>query len=706
MNEDDLEELSNEEWSNPPKVTDLKKDLENATSDHSLAVNNISDWLDQLHVRGTHKFKPKKGFSGIQPKLLRKHAEWRYASLSDPFLSSRDLFKVKPRTWEDQGAAKQNQLVLNYQFNSLMNKVKLINDYIRTVVNEGTAVLKVGWEFEQRNVKVNKPIYQYIPAYEEEQIELLEQAMQMMQSNPYSFMRQMDEGLVGAVKASQQNGVPTWYMLDGYEEVEELKTIRNNPTVEVCDYNSVIIDPTCKGDLSKASFIIHAFETSIGELTKLGIYSNLDKIDLDGNNPLSLQDSSVGELPTFKFEDNPRKKLLAYEYWGYWDVNGNDVLVPIVATWIGNTLIRLDESPYPDGCLPFELVQYLPTKGVYGESDAVLIGDNQKVIGAVTRGMVDTLARSANAQVGYRKDALDIVNKRRFEAGDDYEFNPNVHPEQAFWMHKFPEIPVSAQYLLNLHQTESESMVGNKAFSGGISGSALGATATGVRSALDATAKRDLDILNRLAKGLEGVARKMIALNAVYLNEEEVIRVTNEEFVKIDRNDLAGNFDLEIQISTAEVDNQKAEELAFMLQATGDSMPLDVRKMLLSEIADLRKMPHLAEQIRRYTPQPDPIEQERAMLELEIMKAQLALIQSQVEGNASKAMLDQAKVGTEQAKQDMTRLITDQQALDFVEQEKGVKHARALEKDKAQAEGNMRLEMLKAALNKVQGRPV
>ncbi len=68
------------------------------------------------------------------------------------------------------------------------------------------------------------------------------------------------------------------------------------------------------------------------------------------------------------------------------------------------------------------------------------------------------------------------------------------NPESAFYLHKFPEIPQSAAVMLEIQNNDAESLTGVKAFSSGISGSALGSTATGVRSALDATSKRDLDI--------------------------------------------------------------------------------------------------------------------------------------------------------------------------------------------------------------------
>ncbi|MFP3693873.1 hypothetical protein, partial [Burkholderia sp. SIMBA_048] len=76
----------------------------------------------------------------------------------------------------------------------------------------------------------------------------------------------------------------------------------------------------------------------------------------------------------------------------------------IVATWIGDTLIRMEKNPFPDQKLPFIIIPYLPVKReAFGEPDAELLEDNQKILGAVTRGMIDLLGRSANGQQGFAK---------------------------------------------------------------------------------------------------------------------------------------------------------------------------------------------------------------------------------------------------------------------------------------------------------------
>jgi hypothetical protein len=226
--------------------------------------------------------------------------------------------------------------------------------------------------------------------------------------------------------------------------------------------------------------------------------------------------------------------------------------------------------------------------------------------------------------------------------------------------------------MLNLQNNEAESLTGVKAFSQGISGQALGTTATGIRSALDATSKRELGILRRLANGINKIGRKVISMNAEFLGDEEIIRVTNEEFVAINRKDLGGMYDIKLNISTAEADTEKAQELSFMLQTMGNNMDPAMSQMILSDIARLRKMPDLAKQIKEYQPQPNPMAEQKAQLEMQLLQAQIANEQAKAAENTVDVEYKKAKTATEMAKNRNLNSKSDLEDLNFVEQESGV----------------------------------
>ena len=696
---DDQKPETFNDWKNPPKIGDLKADFDDAKAIHQEQVGKIKEWLSNLHVTGKALPKTLEGNSKIQPKLIRKQAEWRYAALSEPFLSTRELYKIHPVTWEDSKAAQQNELVLNNQINTKINKVHFIDELVRTAVDEGTVIVKVGWDFYEESYEETVPKFTYV--IDPNAMQQHTQLEQMKQQSPSEYETNVPEEMRNAHEMSMQTGQPYMPQQAGMEKVKKKRTIRNQPCIEICDFRNVVIDPTCEGDIKKAKFIIRSFESSLAQLREDGKYKNLERIQVTTGSPLAEPDHAASDgSRNFAFKDQPRAKLVVFEYWGFWDINGDGFIKPIIASWVGNTLIRMEENPFPDKELPFVIAQYLPVrKSVYGEPDGVLIEDNQKIIGAVTRGMIDIMGKSASGQTGMRKDMLDATNKRKFDKGMNYEFNANTDPRVGIHMHTYPEIPQSAQFMLNLQNMEAESLTGVKSFSGGISGKGLGDVAAGVRGALDASSKRELGILRRLSTAVEQIGRKIIAMNALFLNEEEIVRITNEQFVAVRRDDLPGNFDLELGISTAEEDDKKAQELAFMLQTMGNNMDADMNKMILSDIARLRKMPELAKKIEMFQPQPDPIAQQKAQLELQLMQAQINKLNADAQAQGVHANYTSSKTNTEIAKERNIKADTDKKNLDFVEQETGVKQERDLQKQGAQAEANKGLEVVKHHLN-------
>lgn len=678
----DATKLTN--WKNEPTLLTLKTDLESAKPAHDAQLQRIEHWQNLMKVKGNAKPPKVKGRSSVQPKLIRRQAEWRYSALSEPFLSSPKLFKISPVTHEDGHAAKQNELVLNWQFRTKLNKVKLIDDYVRATVDEGTCIARLGWKRVTKKVKKMVPVYEHYEIQDEESLQALQQAIELKAANPREFNEKVDPAMQAAVGLYEENGLATVAVESGQQEVEVDKVLENRPTIEIMNPANVYIDPSCGGDIDKAMFAAVTFETCYADLKKEGKkYKNLDKVLWESSNPLNEPDHATTTPDNFNFNDKARKKVVAYEYWGYYDIHGNGELVPFVATWIGATLIRMELNPFPDEKLPFVVVPYLPvTRDLYGEPDAELLEDNQRILGAIMRGMVDLMGKSANAQQGFAKGMLDPLNRRRLDAGENYEFNPNQHPQNGLIQHTFPEIPQSAMLMLNLQNQEAEGLTGVKSFSGGVSGAAYGDVAAGIRGALDAASKREMAILRRLAKGMSEIGTKIIAMNSEFLSEEETVRVTNESFVKVLREELAGNFDLEVDISTAEVDDQKAKDLGFMLQTLGPNMDIGITMMILADIAELKRMPVLAQQLRTYQPKPDPMAEQMKQAELEKIQLENDELRSKIRLNDAKA--------------DEARANKDLKDLNFVEKETGTEHARNMEKQAGQARGNQDLQITKA----------
>jgi hypothetical protein len=244
-----------------------------------------------------------------------------------------------------------------------------------------------------------------------------------------------------------------------------------------------------------------------------------------------------------------------------------------------------------------------------------------------------------------------------------------------------PDIPASIFNVIAQQNMDAESTSGIKAFAtgGGITGAGLGNTAAGVNMTMSAASKREFGILRRLAEGVKAVGRKFIAMNAINLSEEEVVRVTNSTFQKIRREDLAGNFDLSISISTKEADEAKTQKLAMMLQTIGNTMDFSLTKMILGEIARLQSSPELSQAILSYEPTPDPIQEKLKELEVQKVQAEIEEIMSRVADNHASSQYKAAKVPNEQIKAEKTFVDVEHKKLDIQEQVQGISHNRKME---------------------------
>ena len=669
------------DFKNPPSLRSLKRELESARAETADQVARVEDWIDAYNGEGKYAAPDAKDRSKMVIRLVRKQAEWRCPSLTEPFLSSPKLFEVQPRTHEDRESAKQNELLLNYQFKNKINSVRLMDNIVRTAAIEGTAIVKTSWVYKEDVYPETITEYEIESNPAPDRIQQLTALIQQVQQDP-SILDSLDERDYYAVEESLKQGVILDFIEVGSSVEDKVKVKLNHPNAELCEIDDIFVDPTCKGDFKKAKFIIERFDTCLAALREDGRYKNLDALEEEVAN--HEQNTKSEPTKNFNFDDIPRKNLEAFEYWGYYDIDGTGILHSFVATWVGKTLIRMERNPYPDNGLPYTFIPLLPVKkSIYGEPDAELIKENQQIMSATMRGAIDLFARSANGQTGTAKGFLDSTNTARFNSGRNYTFNPSMDPSRAVHVSKFNEIPNSVFNMLNFLTNDSESFSGVKAFSNGITGDALGKTVGAAKGALDATAKRDASILRRLAEGLVDIAYKFQTMNAIFLTDQDVIRLTNSEFVSVDKDNLSGDFDLIIDISTAEADQQKANDLGFLLQTGQGNFPFEFTQQILAEIARLKKQVKLEQFILGYQPQPDPLADKMKELEIAKLEADIAETQARTMEARAKAMVHEAEIGVRSARAANTQSVTDKNTIQTYKDANGITQEEKLQLEDA-----------------------
>ena len=611
------------------------------------------------------------GRSKLVSRDIKKQSEWQHAALIEPFVSTPDIIKANPVTSEDAEIAPKIEVLLNTQFCRQFSRYNFMTKALKVLDQEGTVVIRTGWEYEEKVVEVEEDREIPNPDYQRA-IEAVNQGI----TDP-SILQGIEPTLITKVR------------------VRKTKPVKNHPTAMVCRNEDIFIDPTCQDDMDKCQFVIYRYETDMTTLKQAGIYKNLDKIKI----PTGLTGTNDTEYITedstsFRFSDTARKKIVVHEYWGNYDINGDDIAEPIVCTWIDNTIIRLEANPFPDKKPPFLIVPFsaIPFK-LYGESNAELLSDIQKIKTAIYRGFIDNMALSNNGQKGIKKGSLDEYNKQRFLNGENFEFN---HYASDFFIGNFNELPSSIFNVLTLMNNEAESITGVASFNTGINGNALGSTATSIRGAIDSASTRRLNIVRNISENLvKPLLRKWLAYDAMFLDEESQYRITNDTFVYLKRDDLGANIDIDLSISTSDDNRAKAQELAFVLQTVGPSEDPRLRKILMAQIAQLYRMPDLAKMIMDYKPEPDPMAEQMQQLQMQLLQAEIANTQAKAGENTVDQDVKRAKVQTELAKAKNLNSMADKTDLDYVHQYSGIKEKEALQRQQLQNQFNIDRETLK-----------
>lgn len=667
---------------NRPNLKDildkLKSDYNNSSSAHSAQMAKIRRYRSTYNAElyGNEE----EGKSKIVSKDARRQSEWLYASLMAPFMDQ-DIIKAKPVTWEDKPLARQDELVVNTQFTRRFNRYNFLKKAIKVYDRDGTVVVQTGWDYKGKEVDAEKIVI-------------------------------VRDDITGAER------------IGGIQKIKQEVPLVNTPDAIVRRNEDVFIDPTCEDDMDRCQFVIVRYKSNLSNLKQDGKHKNLDKIKkADNDGDPEVDSTYVSEDASyFKFEDDPRKELLVYEYWGNYDIDGDGIAEPIVCSWVNDTIIRLESNPYPGQKIPFIIASAnsVPFE-MYGESNAALVEDSQQIKTAVLRGMINNMAQSNNGQVITKKGALDTKNRKRMNQNKSFEVNTSISEIQ---MGTYNQLPSSAFNMLSVADRDIESITGvmgmnEKGLAGGIGGSAKGAGGI-----LDAISTRRLNTVRNLAENLiKPIVRNWIAYNSEFLSPEEVSRITNEEYIQPDSADVESRLDIDIEVSTVEDNHLKAEKLSFMLQTMAQSMEPDMKYELMADWTELSKMPastkrlrDQAAKVKEQMSKPDPMVEETKKQELRALtlandklEAEIREMNSRSSENAgdqaekmAKARLIMAQTAKIKADAELIKEKSDNESLNYLAKDNGIAHKEKLELEDQKNAAKKELELIKIKANLLQ----
>ena len=675
---------SKEEFNEEELLKVAKTDFELAEVDQKGHLERISKWRSEYE--GNKYGNEKEGKSEVVNRDIKKYASWLESSVLDVFTSTDSIVRCYPATPRSTKFAKCAETILNAQFCRQFNRFNFMSQAVSTLLKDGICVVKTGWDYAEDKRKIfynidtplsmlGQPLQPEIPE---------EQLQQLAQQNP----EQAQLLKLASTPMLDELGRQVYHHEE--QSKEEIVPIINNPTATLCRNEDIYLDPTCFGDMSKANFIVHRYLSDLSSLQLDGRYKNLDKLT---ENDVFKADKGDYRLNTdFDFEDKLRRKLLVYEYWGNLKVKDSDKeTTPMVITWINNVVIRCEENPYPDKKPPFIVAPFLPKPfEFYSEPNGELLSDNQFIKTAIYRGIIDNMANSNNGQIAVRKGALTPTDRDRMLKGENFEFNGNAG--DAFFVGSYGQLPSSVFNFLQMIDSESTQLTGVNTFGQQQTTDRLGSD-NHSKGVLDGGNLRKLQIVKSIAENLvKPLLRKWLEYSAELLEAEQIFRVTGgEHFELIKRDDLYGQIDIDLSISTNEDNAIRTNQLAFLLQTIGPNEDPNIRKMIMSEIMKLHRMPELAARIENYEPQPDPLLVAQQQLMIEKLRAEIAELQANAGKIEQDGILKSAKAQNEGARAEQTKAQTDKINLDFIQQQRGMKEQADMMKLQAQLESNEKI---------------
>ena len=582
-------------------LSELQKDYDNA----KIIKQENDEYINKMrNVYEGRLDAPEYGSSFVDRQAF-KQVEWFVSQTKNPFISNDSIVRLTSLDQQQEMFTIQSEKLLNHMFVKKFDRYNFVTDLLKVLAIEGTVIVRTGWEYVGSEKEIDQPIVQQDP-----------NTAQPVQ--------------VGSVKVTKE--IP----------------VINRPTATIVKNEDIYIDPTAY-DVKDIQFIIHRREVRLSDLEESGLYKNLDKVKNESVDSLSNagDSNSVSDYSrqtntdlNINLDDEPRKKYYMYEYWGNYDLNDDGIAEPIVCCWINDVIVRLEDNPYPDGKIPYIIGNYSREPySIYGKSLVDLIEDQQRLKTGIIRGILDDIAQSNSRQIGIQKGNLDPVNLRKFYNGEPFEFNLSPN---AFYKGQYNRIPGEVFNMLQIVEQDIQVTSGVIPFQGGQGSQSIYGSQAGKAGQMNSMALRELDQVTNIADNIiKPIMRKWLMYCYELLDPKEIEFITKIPYIKPDDLfDVEYYTDFTIDISTQHTDEVKASELAFLLQTLGNNMPIEMTKLLMSKIADLKQMPDLAQSVREYKPQPDPMQQQMQQLQLE--KAKLDLQTEQMKAQ-SEAQYKQAK---------------------------------------------------------------
>ncbi|HQB81859.1 MAG TPA: poly(3-hydroxybutyrate) depolymerase, partial [Candidatus Rifleibacterium sp.] len=357
--------------------------------------------------------------------------------------------------------------------------------------------------------------------------------------------------------------------------VKTNKLVKNQPVFDNVPVSEFAWLPD-SADVKRLQFCKHKRLMTRSEIEtniKNGIFEKITEEQLAVARYISDEDETLEE---FLRDDNPyndgaadldtsRMQFWVEECFGKYDINDDNISEDVIVTVIGDTIVRIEEnelgrphfavlSPYPD--------QYQLTGRTFDD----LIGELQDIKTAIMRQIIVNIANNNDRQA--------IV--------DELAINPDDLRDNRKWLRArvtgdrpissivsyLPESPMSPAAMPMVEYLDSikENRTGVTKYNQGLDSKSLNKTATGITAIMSAANQRIEMIARMFAEtGVLDLFELLVEMNTRYIDNEQVVRLTEGKSIVIRPDDLKGEYDLDISAGVGAGQRQEATQNMMLL---------------------------------------------------------------------------------------------------------------------------------------------
>ena len=483
-----------------------------------------------------HKFPRLSETSEFCSRDIKTTIKWMLPSLEEPFLGTDDPVDIRAVNIDDDEKAKKVQQLLKYQLQRKNAYPTFIESAWKDALKYNWCVAKVWWRREEERTRYKQMI-------ESGNVDFVAALMQEEQAGNAEIID------VKPLKDAQDIFVITF---------DKITVTANYPVVQYMSPDELRYTPDGRS-IQDAKFVAHRKIVN-GDYLKQkeaeGIYKNVDKAmaDYEKSNgdtqPDQLQVISNSELETIadklSDDDLASKQFELYESYMHVDYNNDGRFENIIVHVIGETPIRIakndmDMAPF------FHFSPEADPINAFNENEGFTddLEQQQDLKTAIFRQVITNVAKNNAPQI-FANNNVDVdalINGDEIVLVDTNE-NPAT---QVYGGSQLPISNLSMQ-VIEYAQNEIEAQSGSTRYNQGLDSNSLNKTATGITAILGSAEKRMKQMSRMFAENfIVPIFKYIILLDQKYMDQEQVIRLTNENIV-ITKDELNIDYDLIINV--------------------------------------------------------------------------------------------------------------------------------------------------------------